>query len=210
VRIVAATNKSLERAIAEGRFREDLYYRLNVISIHSPPLRERRDDIPLLLEHYLAEKGKELGRTCTVSAQARALLCEYDYPGNVRELINIVERAMVLARRDVIDVDDLPFRPPATGGIELDALVGGLENAWEKLQRIHKGLERQLLERAVREHGEMSNEQLAVLLGTSRRVLELRLQEHGIQKQNRKSMPDEARSPAEPPRGTAAITGSIR
>jgi DNA-binding NtrC family response regulator len=216
VRIIAATNKSLEKAIAEGRFREDLYYRLNVISIHSPPLRERREDIPILLDHYLAEKGKELNRTCTFSPEARTLLCAYDYPGNVRELVNIVERAMVLARRDIIEPGDLPIQPAPGGRLNIDTLIADLENSWEKLQHIHKELERQLLERAVREHAELSNEEIAVLLGTSRRILELRLQEFGIQKQQVKKGPPDAappaneRNPADLPRGTSAATGSMR
>ena len=184
VRIIAATNKDLEKAIREGAFREDLFYRLNVVSIHTPALRERREDIPLLLDYYLARKSQELGRPCSLSAEARRELCDYDYPGNVRELVNMVERAIVLARQDVIEPGDLPLRRKGGGRIHVDAFVGELRNAWHKLGQVTKELELQLIERAMREHAEMSNEEIAELLGTSRRVLELRLQEFGIQKQN--------------------------
>jgi transcriptional regulator with PAS, ATPase and Fis domain len=205
IRIIAATNKNLEKAIVEGQFREDLFYRLNVISIHSPPLRERREDVPLLIDHLLVEKSKETGRSYAISPEARKLLCEYDYPGNVRELENILERATVLAKRDAIGPQDLPIGPPASRSLTVDSLIGDLDNSWNKLQRISKELERQLLERAVREHAALSNEEIAVLLGTSRRVLELRLQEFGIQKPK----PD-TRNPAEPSRGTSAAPGGLR
>lgn len=107
VRIVAATNKPLEDEQKAGRFREDLYYRLNVISIALPPLRERRDDIPLLIDHLL--RTRQIGRTpLTVSPDALAILVNYDWPGNVRELANVLERAQILAEGAVITRDDLP------------------------------------------------------------------------------------------------------
>jgi DNA-binding NtrC family response regulator len=196
IRVIAATNKKLDKLIEEGTFREDLFYRLNVISIPTPALRDRREDIPLLLDHYMAVKSKTLGRTSTLSPEARAVLCAYDYPGNVRELINILERALVLARRDVIEPDDLPVRPTPGGRMHLDQFIGDLRNAWAKLQSVSKELERQLLERAVREHAEMSNEEIAEFLGTSRRIFELRLQEFGIQKPKY-----EARATTDGPRG---------
>ena len=98
VRIIAATNADLRQAMEEGRFREDLYYRLNVICIQLPPLRERREDIPLLMDHFIRKFGRENGRgMCTWETDARRLLMEYDWPGNVRELENVVERAVALA-----------------------------------------------------------------------------------------------------------------
>ena len=206
IRVIAATNKNLEKAIAEGAFREDLFYRLHVINIQTPPLREHREDLPLLLEHYLVLKSKEIGRTCTLSADARNVLCSYDYPGNVRELVNILERAIVLSRRDVIEAEDLPLRRSSGGGrINVDAFISDLHHSWEKLQSVYKELERQLLERAVREHAEMSNEEIADLLGTSRRVLELRLQEFAIQKPR-----TDSRGPGEPPRGSPLVAGGGR
>lgn len=109
VRIIAATNKDLEQLINEGRFREDLYYRLNVVPIHIPALRERRQDIPLLLNHFLemsnrANKADIEGFT----KEAMEILTNYNYPGNVRELQNIIERIVILKRTGVIDIEDLP------------------------------------------------------------------------------------------------------
>src|SRR5262249_20101507 len=109
IRLVAATNKDLRRAVAEGRFREDLYYRLNVIAVHVPPLRDRRDDIALLVDHFLSrfrEKNQKTVSGCTRAAIETMMA--YQWPGNVRELENAVERAVVLTKASVIDVDDLP------------------------------------------------------------------------------------------------------
>jgi two-component system response regulator AtoC len=109
VRVVAATNEPLEKRIKEGTFREDLYYRLNVIAIQLPPLRERVDDIPLLVAHFLNNKGSSRnGRPLQVTRQAMAVLCAYEWPGNVRELENAVERAVTLCEQNVIRVSDLP------------------------------------------------------------------------------------------------------
>jgi DNA-binding NtrC family response regulator len=107
VRVVAATNKPLEEEQRTGRFREDLYYRLNVIAIHLPPLKERREDIPLLIEHLL--KTRQVGKTpYAVSPEAMALLVNYGWPGHVRELANVLERAQILAEGSLITPDDLP------------------------------------------------------------------------------------------------------
>jgi transcriptional regulator with PAS, ATPase and Fis domain len=109
VRFIAATNKSLKEEIAEKRFREDLYYRLNVVPISLPPLRERKEDIPLLLESFLQEFCN-IHRKETKSASGRALelLVQYSWPGNIRELRNAVERLVLLSRKDVIEPRDLP------------------------------------------------------------------------------------------------------
>ena len=97
MRIIAATNKDLEEAVREKRFREDLFYRLNVIQIKLPPLRERREDVPLLAMHFLQKFSEELNKTISnISSEALQLLLDYDYPGNVRELQNIIERAVAL------------------------------------------------------------------------------------------------------------------
>ena len=109
VRIVAATHRDLEAAIAEGLFREDLYYRLKVISYNLPPLRDRRDDIPLLASHFAAQHGRrQRRRVVGISPAARRCLMSYDWPGNVRELGNVIERAVVLGQSDVILPEDLP------------------------------------------------------------------------------------------------------
>jgi two-component system NtrC family response regulator len=108
VRILAATNQDLEKKIADGTFREDLFYRLNIVRIHLPSLKERREDILPLIEHFLHKFGKENGReNIEISKEGTDSLLKYDYPGNVRELENIIERAVVLCRSDVITVNDL-------------------------------------------------------------------------------------------------------
>jgi transcriptional regulator with GAF, ATPase, and Fis domain len=121
LRVVAATNRDLEKAIREGTFREDLYYRLNVISLTLPPLRERREDILLLAGHFAAASGHKVGRRIAgFSPEARACLLRYEWPGNVRELANAVERAVVLGEGELIRPEDLPETvleaAPAAGG----------------------------------------------------------------------------------------------
>jgi two-component system response regulator HydG len=118
IRLVAATNRDLRRAVAEGRFREDLYYRLNVIAVRVPPLRERLDDVPLLCDHFLSRFRDKNHKTITgISRPALELLMRYSYPGNVRELENAIERAVVLCRQPVIDVDDLPHEIRSGGAL---------------------------------------------------------------------------------------------
>lgn len=112
VRVVAATNKNLEELVKQGKFREDLFYRLNVVRIEVPPLRERKDDIPLLIAHFLKEfeaEAKDLGKTITgVDNRARSALYKYDWPGNIRELRNCIESAVVMCSGGEITLDDLP------------------------------------------------------------------------------------------------------
>ena len=109
VRIIAATNQDLGQAMEEGRLRPDLYYRLNVIGIHVPELKERREDIPLLAEHFLGVYRQKLKKEVrAIGPEALALLLDYDWPGNVRELENCIERAVVLARGEVLRLEDLP------------------------------------------------------------------------------------------------------
>jgi DNA-binding NtrC family response regulator len=135
VRIIAATNKELSREVGEGRFREDLYYRLNVVGVTLPPLRERREDIPLLIDHFmrrLQESGKP-GKA--VSSKALQLLCDYAWPGNVRELANAVERLLILAPGAVIGPEDLPPNIRSAGR-EMRGNVGGSLSLSE-MERLH-------------------------------------------------------------------------
>jgi DNA-binding NtrC family response regulator len=141
VRIIAATHRNLEESIRQGLFREDLFYRLNVITIDIPPLRDRREDIPPLLEHFAARFSKENKRhNPSFSREAWEMLLRYGYPGNVRELENIVHRAVVLARGDVLTTDDLPpvmkNLPPeraAQAGREITDLPGQVERLEKEL-----------------------------------------------------------------------------
>jgi len=114
VRVIAATNQDLARAVKESRFREDLYHRLNVIRINTPPLRQRREDIPLLLNHYLAEAAKEMAASVkTIDPEAMEMLRGYDWPGNVRQLVNATRRLTVTAPGSIIGAQDIP---PEIGG----------------------------------------------------------------------------------------------
>ncbi len=120
VRIIAATNRDLDAAIKEGRFREDLFHRLNVVPIVLPPLRDRREDIPALAHHFLERYTREVKKSFSkVGEEAQAKLCAYDWPGNVRELANVIERAVVLGQGSEIAAHDLPARilaaPPGSG-----------------------------------------------------------------------------------------------
>lgn len=111
VRIIAATNRNLERSVKEGRFREDLYYRLNVVAIHLPPLRERREDIAVLSRYFLRKHSVAVGRNITgISEETQRKLEVYDWPGNVRELANIIERAVVLGTGPTVTLEDVPGR----------------------------------------------------------------------------------------------------
>jgi DNA-binding NtrC family response regulator len=133
VRIIAATNRDLQKAAADGQFREDLYYRLNVIPITLPPLRERREDIPLLVEHFLEHLSVETDRRVDgVSADALAALMRHDWPGNVRELRNVLERGMVIAKDKLVQPDDLGL---SGSGLRPDAFDPSL--SLDEVERRH-------------------------------------------------------------------------
>ena len=139
VRVIAASNHDLHELIARGRFREDLFYRLNVIPIEVPPLRERKEDVPLLINHFIARFAAENGkRQKTVSVEALAYFLSYDWPGNIRELRNMVERLVIMTPGDIIGPDDLPapLRPKdlASGG---DAKERTLREAREAFERAY-------------------------------------------------------------------------
>jgi DNA-binding NtrC family response regulator len=134
VRIIAATNRDLQKAVADGSFREDLFYRLNVIPVHLPPLRDRLEDMPLLVEHLLEQLGAEMNRRVDgVAADAMSLLMSHTWPGNVRELRNILERALVVTAGHVIQAADLGLhRPPC-----IDSQNGGTMASLEEVERHH-------------------------------------------------------------------------
>ncbi len=141
VRIIAATNKDLEKEIGKGRFREDLYYRLNVIPVRLPPLRERASDIPLLIHHFLARFNKHKKRNLKgFTKEAMQCLESYPWPGNVRELENLVERMTILAEGEVVDLEDLPeklhapLKPPSMQSIEIPAQGISLNDAIEQFE----------------------------------------------------------------------------
>jgi DNA-binding NtrC family response regulator len=171
VRIIAATHQDLPDKITRGGFRQDLYYRLNVVPIHLVPLRERKEDIPLLVGHFLKKYAQELGKELTgLSDESFTQLAAYDWPGNVRELENIIERAAVLGRGPVLTAADLPplvraaKAPPATGG-SLD----------EKKANLEKEIITEALKKA---RGKQV--QAAELLGIDRTTLRYRMKKYGF------------------------------
>jgi DNA-binding NtrC family response regulator len=166
VRVIAATNADLAQRVKEGRFREDLYYRLNVIEIKMPPLRERRDDIAVLIKHYVTIFAKEAGKTIKdIDYEAMQAMLAYDWPGNIRELGNTIERAVVLADSDTITIHDLSdkFRTLDLEGIPTSSLRQALDS-----------YEREYIKRSLTEHKgnkETTAEALGVDLATLYRKL---------------------------------------
>ena len=176
VRVLAASNQDLKERIAQGRFREDLYYRLNVIPIEVPPLRRRKEDIPALVEHFIALFSADNGkRPKTVSVEALAYFLSYDWPGNVRELRNMVERLVIMAPRDVIGPEDLPppLRPKETP-------VGAEEAQRERtLKEAREAFERAYVLAELRAHdGNVTR--TAEKLGIERSHLYRKLKSYGI------------------------------
>ena len=193
LRVLAATNRDLEAMMSEGRFREDLFYRLNVVTLALPPLRERREDIPLLAEHFLAKYAGDLGERA-LAPEALDRLVGYDWPGNVRELENVIQRAMVMARGGVILPEHLPIGPVSAAATvsadhtleeviekKLAECVRGLRGrSGANLYDLMVGLiEKPLLKAVLRETG--GNQiKAAALLGINRNTLRKKLKDHGI------------------------------
>jgi DNA-binding NtrC family response regulator len=173
VRVIAATNRDLEAAVREQRFREDLYYRLNVVSILVPSLRERREDVLPLLEHFLRKYATTNGKTIRgLTREAREALLKYEYPGNIRELQNLVERAVVLTRSEVLDLEDLPVALQEAAPASPSATPGSLPAELETL-------ERRLIEDALtRADGVQTR--AAELLGIGERALRYKLKRLGL------------------------------
>jgi DNA-binding NtrC family response regulator len=176
VRVIAATNRPLEAMVRERRFREDLFYRLNVIPINVPPLRERREDIPLLAEHFLRLFAREMGKDVAGFAPAvLERLTAHGWPGNVRELENVIERAVALETTDLIRVDQLPeFMRGASPGpaAEAPSLTEGF-NLDAHLSSIESELLRRALDQAAGDRG-----LAARLLGITPRSLRYLLSKH--------------------------------
>lgn len=174
-RILAATNRDLEKSIQEGTFREDLYYRLNVVPILIPPLRERKEDIPKLIEHFLEKFGLKCHKPIKgLTREARDGLLKYNYPGNIRELENIIERAVVLTRHEVIDEDDLPIQMRPAPAEEMPI---GKDHSGNQLEIT----ERRLVMRAL-ENNEWVQTRAAEELGISERVLRYKMKKHHIRR----------------------------
>jgi DNA-binding NtrC family response regulator len=176
VRVIAATHRNLEEAIQKGLFREDLYYRLNVISIALPSLRERREDISLLIDHFLKKYSEENQKSISdISKEARDLLLRYPYPGNIRELENLIERAVILCRGEMITTQDLPFHLKEEKPETLWTSTKKGKSLPESLEEIEKDS----ILRALHQH-EGVQTKAAESLGISERVLRYKMKKYGI------------------------------
>ena len=176
VRILAATNKDLQRCVQEGTFREDLYFRLKVVTIWLPPLRERMEDVPIMARMFLQQYSRELNKTVTdFSPEAMLLMQQYDWPGNVRELRNICEQAVVLARGPIIMPEDLPFCLQTTSREIQEATI----RPGMTLKEIVADVERQVILKTLREHN-WNRSATAQALGLNRRSLYAKMKEYGL------------------------------
>jgi len=174
VRVIATTNRDLEQAVANGTFRQDLYYRLNVIPIALPPLRDRKEDIPALIEYFL-RKFSPKGSPKQLSPGALDLLLRYDYPGNIRELENAIEHAVVLSESAVIQTGDLPLQIQnfdwSHSSLHTETSVEGM-----RLDEVEKQCILTALEKARYNHTRAARH-----LGITRRTLGYRIQKYGLQ-----------------------------
>jgi two-component system response regulator AtoC len=177
VRVIAATVRDLRHEVEQGRFREDLYYRLNVLQINVPPLRDRRDDVTLLVDHFVEQNNQRLGTAIRgLAPRAKKLLVDYPWPGNVRELENTIERAVVLAESDVIAVADLPerLREPR------DPVAASLATGELSIKKTSRFMEETLIRRALEQTGG-NRTQASKLLEISHRALLYKIKDYGIQ-----------------------------
>jgi DNA-binding NtrC family response regulator len=184
VRVVAATNQDLRVALEQGSFREDLYYRLNVVPINIPPLRDRKEDIPYLVDHFIERFARESGKPIRgITPAAQKILMEFHWPGNVRELENIIERAVALSSGDVIDVADirLDLSPSKPGGVDVapSAMSAGVAAAFPPPGVTLEQFEDEIIKEALRRTGG-NKSQAARLLGLSRNALRYRLSKMGV------------------------------
>lgn len=178
VRVIAATNMDLEKAVAEGKFRHDLYYRINVVPLYVPPLRERADDIPHLVEHFLRVKADhEDGRHKRISREALDIMTEYAWPGNVRELVNVIERCVVLCPSDTIDAEDLPYH--VRESVRRNNLKELVLEGTSPFDEASREFEYDIIFEALRKTN-FNQTEAASLLGISRRILKYKMDKLGI------------------------------
>ena len=177
VRIIAATHQNLEEKIKDGSFREDLFYRLNIVSLHIPPLRERKEDVLPLIDHFVDKYAKENGKQkLSLSKEVVDLLIKYNFPGNVRELENIIERAVVLSRADLITVNDLPNVVKGFKG-EKEILVDEEGSLIEQVEALEKKL---IYDALSKSNGNQSH--AGRILGLTERNLRYKMQKYEIKK----------------------------
>lgn len=182
IRVIAATNKDLWKEIGAGKFREDLFFRLNVVRIHIPPLRERREDVPLLIKHFMEKYNAEYNKNvAAIADDVIATLVNYDYPGNVRELSNIVKHAIIFSEKGTITKADLPSGMPTqalltasrAGEAEKGEILGG---DFETIA----GMEKRLIAETLKKTGD-NHTVAAKKLGISRSTLWRKMKEYGLE-----------------------------
>lgn len=171
VRIISATNQDLEKKIKDKSFREDLYYRLNVISLFIPPLRERKEDILLLVDHFIRKANQKCGRKVKgITLEVKDIILSYDWPGNVRELENVIERGVVLSRTDVIDKNDLPY----FGLVKSPEVPSSLNFSLKEMEKNH------IINTLLKTDWNLNRS--AEILGIHRNTLRLKMREYGIER----------------------------
>jgi transcriptional regulator with GAF, ATPase, and Fis domain len=185
VRLIAATNKDLTQLLKKGSFREDLYYRINVVPIIIPPLRERKGDIPLLLDHFIKKFNKENKKNVKgVSKEAMELMMNYEWPGNVRELENLIERVIALSANDQIQANELPFS--LINVSKMNGLKEYILNGKVSFLKAEEEFERGIILDALKKANYIQSH-AAEMLGVSRRILKYKMDKLGI---NRESLKD--------------------
>src|SRR5260370_11026318 len=186
VRVVGATNRDLRAMVSDGRFRDDLYYRINVLSIDVPPLRERREDIPVLIDYFLKKHTRNTSRLVKgLKPETRRMLHDYGWPGNVRQLESAIERAILLCEGDMITIDDLPSEVRQETGA---ATTGGFKLPAEGInfEEVEKNLILQAMDQT-----DYNITKAAKLLGLTFRTLQYRLEKFGIRKSDGKGADEE-------------------
>jgi transcriptional regulator with PAS, ATPase and Fis domain len=188
VRVVAATNRDLRAMVADGRFRDDLYYRINVLSIDVPPLRDRREDIPVLIDYFLKKHTRNTSRLVRgLTSETKKLMQNYTWPGNVRQLESAIERAILLCEGDLITVEDLPLE------VRQESRAAASEDAFKlppggvSFEEVERGLIIQAMEQT-----DYNITRAAKLLGMTFRTLQYRLEKFGIKRPEQKNREEDA------------------
>jgi transcriptional regulator with GAF, ATPase, and Fis domain len=210
VRVVSATNRNLEKMIEEDEFREDLYYRLNVFPINLPPLRDRLDDLPVLVTHFISKFARQMGiGPAGATPEAMSKLREYNWPGNVRELENIVERAMILAKGSPLGTAHLDFgrragtslAPSQSGGVPAIAASPSLvEDGKSLAERLLDSERKEIVAAVEKSRGNIAS--AARTLGINRSTLYYRLRKHGLEHQ----LPTKVQVGGDDPTGGEPVT----
>ena len=177
LRVVAATNQDIAELVRQGRFREDLYFRLNVFHIEVPPLRDRKEDLPLIIEYHLKRLSDAMGKSVTtIAPQAFQTLNAYHWPGNIRELVNVLENAMIMSKSDTIAASDLPSHLLQAAGsmvFHTEQDVEAYSDAKEEFEKVYF--------RALLQKTEMNISKAAQVAGLSRQHLHLKLKKLDLQ-----------------------------